>query len=213
MGEPDAPEKAKPDWREIVVVVLLSVTTILTAWVGFQSSKWGGAMSISFSQASSARIEAARQEGVANRKMNVQVTLFSQWAAAYAADDTVLADFLADRFPEPLATTFPAWLASKPLQNADAAATPFDLPEYKIPELALAKAADARADAKFAQALANNQRGDNYTVLTVAFAAVLFFAAMSGRMRSRRGGDVLLGFGIVLFLVAASFLVSYPKLV
>jgi len=201
------------DWREIVVVVLLSVTTILTAWVGFQSSKWGGAMSISFSQASTARIEATRYEGVANRKISVQATLFSQWAAAYSADDLALAEFLADRFPEPLATAFPVWLESMPLQNPDAAASPFDLPEYRIPELDQAKAADARADAKYRQALTNNQRGDNYTVLTVAFAAVLFFAAMSGRMRSTRGGDVLLGLALVLFVVASAFLVAYPKLV
>jgi len=212
MEHSDTPTR-RIDWREVVVVVLLSVTTILTAWVGFQASKWGGAMSISFSQASSARIQAARYEGVANRKTNVQVTLFSQWASAYAANDMVLADFLSERFPEPLATTFPIWLASTPLQNADAALTPFDLPEYKLPELADAQAADARADAKFAQALRNNQRGDNYTVLTVAYAAVLFFAAMSGRMKSTRGGDVLLGLAIALFLVTSSFLVAYPKLV
>ncbi|ROS23757.1 hypothetical protein [Cellulomonas sp. PhB150] len=199
--------------REVVVVVLLSVTTIVTAWVGFQASKWGGAMSISFSQASSARIEASRQEGVANRKLNLQATLFAQWAAAYSADDEELADFLQDRFPEPLATAFPVWLDSKPLQNPAAAASPFDLPEYRIPELALAQAADARADAKFAEALKDNQRGDNYTVLTVAFAAVLFFAAMSGRMSSRRAGDVLLGLGLVLFVIAASLLIAYPKLV
>jgi hypothetical protein len=37
-------------------------------WTGFQASKWSGAMSISFSQASTARIEATRLEGVANRK-------------------------------------------------------------------------------------------------------------------------------------------------
>ncbi|WP_426593493.1 hypothetical protein ACPPVS_17460 [Cellulomonas sp. McL0617] len=209
----EAPAKKHVDWREVVVVILLSVTTILTAWVGFQSSKWGGAMSISFSQASTARIEATRYEGVANRKISLQATLFSQWAAAYAANDTVLSDFLAARFPEPLATAFPVWLASHPLQNPDAAPTPFDLPEYKIPELASAAAADARADARYQQALTNNQRGDNYTVLTVAFAAVLFFAAMSGRMRSTRGGDVLLGFAILLFVVASSFLVWYPKLV
>jgi len=201
------------DWREIAVVVLLSVTTILTAWVGFQSSKWGGAMSISFSQASSQRIEAARYEGVANRKITVQATIFSQWLAAYSSNDTELANFLSERFPEPLATAFPIWLDSKPLQNPDAAPTPFDLPEYAIPELAQARAADARADARFQQALTNNQRGDNYTVLTVAFAAVLFFAAMSGRMRSTRGGDVLLGLAVVLFLVASSFLIAYPKLV
>lgn len=211
--EDEVAAKTGVDWREVAVVVLLSVTTILTAWVGFQSSKWGGAMSISFSQASSQRIEAARYEGVANRKITVQATLFSQWLAAYAAKDMELANFLSERFPEPLATAFPVWVDSKPLQNPDAAPTPFDLPEYAIPELAQAKAADARADAKFQQALTNNQRGDNYTVLTVAFAAVLFFAAMSGRMRSTRGGDVLLGLAVVLFLVASSFLIAYPKLV
>lgn len=209
----EAAESAKLDWREVVVVVLLSVTTILTAWVGFESSKWGGAMSISFSQASTQRIEATRLEGVANRKSTIQVTLFSQWSSAYAAQDTALADFLSARFPEPLATAFPVWMDSDPLTSPAAAASPFDLPEYQIPELTQAKAADALADAKYQQALANNQRGDNYTLLTVAFAAVLFFAAMSGRMRSTRAGDVLLGFGLVLFVVASAFLISYPKLV
>src|SRR6476620_3630407 len=68
--EDEAPASTGVDWREVVVVVLLSVTTILTAWVGFQSSKWGGAMSISFSQASTQRIEATRYEGVANRKLS-----------------------------------------------------------------------------------------------------------------------------------------------
>jgi hypothetical protein len=209
----DSPSPKQVDWREVVVVVLLSVTTILTAWVGFQSSKWGGAMSIAFSQASSARIEATRYEGVANRKISVQADLFAQWASAYSGGDTALADFLADRFPEPLATTFPIWLESEPLKNPDAAASPFDLPEYRIPELAQAAASDARADAKFQQALTNNQRGDNYTLLTVAFAAVLFFAAMSGRMRSTRGGDMLLGLALLLFVVASAFLVAFPKLV
>ena len=207
----EAPSRKRVDRREIVVVILLSVTTILTAWVGFQSSKWGGAMSISFSQASTARIEATRLEGVANRKITVQATLFSQWAAAHAANETELADFLAERFTEPLATAFPVWLESEPLQNPDAAASPFDLAEYDIPELGQAQEADARADAKYEEALANNQRGDNYTVLTVAFAAVLFFAAMSGRMKSTRGGDVLLGLALLLFLVASSILVAYPK--
>ena len=201
------------DWREVVVVALLSVTTILTAWVGFQSSKWAGAMSISFAQASTARIEATRYEGVANRKISVQAGLFAQWATAYSGGDLRLADFLEDRFPEPLATAFPIWLESEPLQNADAAATPFELPEYRVVELDQAKVSDARADAKYQEALRNNQRGDNYTLLTVAFAAVLFFAAMSGRMRSRRGGDALLGLALLMFVVASAFLVAFPKLV
>jgi hypothetical protein len=213
MTESEVAPAKRVDWREVLVVVLLSVTTIVTAWVGFQSSKWGGAMSISFSQASAARIEASRHEDDANRKIALQANLFAQWAAAYSEDNTELAGFLEERFTEPLATAFPVWIASKPLQNPAAAASPFDLPEYHLAELDRAKAADARADAKFAEALRNNQRGDNYTVLTVAFAAVLFFAAMSGRMKSRRSGDVLLGLAVVLFVVTTALLIGYPKLV
>lgn len=221
MTETASPERSKrfraraasTDWRELVTVVLLSVTAILTAWAGFQSSKWAGAMSISFSQASSARIEASRLEGDANRRQTIQVSLFTQWLEAYQSKDTVLADFLQSRFPEPLATAFPVWVAQQPLKNPNAAPTPFDLPQYAIPELAQAKAADQRADEKFAQALDYNQRGDNYTILTVGFASVLFFGAVSGRMKRARSQWTLLGIALVGFAACAGFLLSFPKLV
>jgi hypothetical protein len=207
-GEPAA---SGPQWRELVTVVLLSITTILTAWSGFQASKWGGAMSISFSQASSARIEAARYDGTTNRKISVQVALFTQWLQASATHQTDLANYLAGRFPEPLRTAFAAWQAQG--QSGAQASSPFDRPEYKVPEQAAAQAADKRADTLFAQALENNQRGDNYTALTIAFASVLFFAAISSRMRARRDQWILLGVGLTVFVLAVALLLSFPKLV
>ncbi|HTW13926.1 MAG TPA: hypothetical protein VMF51_02295 [Nocardioides sp.] len=207
----DVDESTAVDWRELVAVVLLAVTAIVTAWTGFQASKWGGAMSISFSQASTARIEATRLEGVANRKLTVQTSLFTQWLQAYQDGDQELTEFLSARFPEPLASAFPDWLASRPLTNPDAAATPFDLPEYVIPELTEARAADARADDKYDEALRDNQRGDNYTILTVAFATVLFFGALSGRMRSPRAQWAFLVLGWLGFLTSVVLLVLFPK--
>ncbi len=204
---------ASDSTREIIAVVLLSITAIVTAWTGFQASKWGGAMSISFSQASSSRIVAARFEADANRKLTVQTGLFTQWLQAYQDDDTQLADFLQERFPEPLATAFPIWLDSRPLKNSAAAPTPFDLDEYAIPELDEAAAADARADRKFVQALRYNQRGDNYTVLTIGFAAVLFFGALAGRMRGPTAQLLLLGLGWLGFIVLTVVLLTFPKLV
>lgn len=200
------------DWRELIAVVLLSVTTILTAWAGFQSSKWGGAMSISFSQASSARIQAARLDGDANRRITVQVSLYTQWLQAKAQGDDALTAYLAERFPEPLKTAFAAWRQTDPQTNPAAPASPFDMPQYVVPEATQAKASDALADAKFQQALDYNQRGDNYTLLTVAFASVLFFAAISGRMRSRNSQWMLLGLGLVLFASAVVLVSVYPKL-
>ena len=209
----EAPARIRSDHRELVAVLLLSVTAILAAWTGFQASKWGGAMSISFAEASSARIQAARLDGDANRRQTIQVQLFTQWLQAHQDDDEVLTAFLQDRFPEPLATAFPVWIASEPLKNADAAPTPFDLPEYVVPEVNSAAAADARADAKFDQALRYNQRGDNYTILTVAFAAVLFFTALSGRMKENRFQWGLLAVAFLGFVISAGLLVAFPKLV
>jgi hypothetical protein len=207
------PRHPSVDWLELVAVLLLSITAIMTAWAGFQSSKWGGAMSISFAQASTARIEAARLEGDANRKQTIQVSLFTEWLQAYQADDAELTDFLEQRFPEPLATAFPIWLAERPAKNPDAASTPFELDEYVIPELQQSEDADARADAKYEEALRNNQRGDNYTILTVAFATVLFFSAMATRLRNSRARWLMLAIAAVGFLATTGFLATFPKLI
>jgi hypothetical protein len=199
------------DLAELVAVIVLSVTAILTAWTGFQASKWDGAMSIGFNQASTDRIQAARQEADANRAQTIQVALFTQWLQAETEGNQRLMDFLSARFPEPLKTAFAAWLATNPRTNPGAPSTPFVMPEYELPALAAAQAADHTADATFARALSDNQRGDNYTLLTVAFASVLFFAAMSGRMKSRVTQWTVLGIGLALFTAATVLLVLLPK--
>ena len=199
--------------QEVVAVVLLAVTAVLTAWSGFQSSKWAGAMSISFSQASAARIEAARHDSDAVTRQAIQVGLFTQWVQAVGAKDTKVSTFISARFPEPLATALRDWVATDPLVDPSAPRSPFDMPSYRIPERAEAAAADSRADASFQQALRDNQRGDNYTVLTVLFAVVLFFAAMSTRITSYAARWVILGFAIATFFAGAGLLIALPKLV
>jgi len=204
-------EQAGTDWVELVAVILLSVTAVLTAWTGFQASKWGGLMSISFSQASAARMEASRQEGLANRKQTIQVALFSQWVQANTVGNRPVADYLSARFPEPLKSAFAAWMVTNPGTNAQATRSPFDMVEYVLPEVAAAQSADDRADVQFAAALQANQRGDNYTFLTVAFASVLFFAAMSGKMTSRQRRWTVLGMALALFATATVLLLVLPK--
>lgn len=207
------PHARATEIQEIIAVVLLSVTAILTAWSGFESSKWGGAMSISFSQASSARVQASEYASEAAIRQSTQVALFTQWVQAYGSGNKTVADFVEARFPEPLQTAFADWLATKPLKNPSAPRSPFDMPSYKLPENAAAAAASARADAKFQQALRNNQRGDNYTVLTVLFAAVLFFAAVTSRVRMYVGRWILLGMALALFFTGIGLLSDLPKLV
>jgi hypothetical protein len=206
--------------HEHVVVVLLSVTTILTAWSAFEASKWGGEMSIAFSQASAARIESARLDADANQVSAVQLQLWTQWLNAYAEgqlpqhpEQAILAKVIKARFPEPLATAQRDWWATDPSNTGKNATTPFSMPSYQIAQRAQAEQADARAAAKYDEALTNNQRGDNYTLLTVLFAAVLFFTALSSRLSTPNGRWTLLGIGLGLAVVGSVFLASFPKLV
>ena len=208
----DEETEARKRTLELLMVIVLSATTILTAWSGFQSSKWGGAMSISFAQASTARIEASRFDQTANSRASIQVGLWTAWLQQ-SQSDPKLADFLERRFPEPLATAQTEWLATNPEKNPDAPDSPFAMPSYLLPEREEAIAADARADAKYAEALRNNQRGDNYTILTVLFATVLFFTAMSGRVRETRSQVALLSLAVVVGTIGIVFLVTFPKLV
>ena len=191
----------------------MSVTAIATAWSGFQLVKWGGAMAIAFSQAGAERLGAARADNDANRQLTLQVQVYTSWVVAKAEGDERLANYISDRFTEPLRTAWVAWMALDPATNPAAPGTPFDMPEYTQPDAVLAQEADARGEALFVQALENNRRGDNYALLTVIFASVLFFAGISLRMKSAVNSWVMLGIGFTLFAVAVGLIATYPKLV
>jgi hypothetical protein len=202
----DAPQKRPTGHvRETVVMIVLSITAVLTAWCGFESSKWSGEMSIAFSQASSARIEAARQQGAANAARQGDLTIWGVYVQARATRDTALATYVERRFTDHFRVAYQAWLA-----QGESTSGPFKMKEYVPPGTTEAAAADQRADSRFADALKFNQRGDNYTILTVLFALVLFFAAASTRLGRPRAQLIMLGLAITFLLAGAVILATFP---
>jgi hypothetical protein len=202
----EAPEKRPPGHvRETVVIIVLSLTAVLTAWCGFESSKWSGEMSIAFSQASSARIEAARQDGIANAARQADLTIWGVYVQARAQGDTALAAYVERRFTPHFQVAYKAWIAQR-----EPTIGPFKMKEYVPPGTTEAAATDQRADTRFADALRFNQRADNYTILTVLFALVLFFAAASTRLGRLRAQWIVLGVAIVFLVVAMVILATFP---
>ncbi|WP_448006605.1 hypothetical protein [Agromyces bauzanensis] len=190
---------------EILGVFLLSVVAVLTAWCGFQASKWGGEMSIAFSQASSARIQAAGADGAARSARAFDLTIYAAYVEAVGTGNEQLADYIQDRFTPEFGVAYDAWVADGMIENA-----PFAREEY-VPEGTVeAEELNARADEKFADALENNQRGDNYSLLTVLFALVLFLTAMSQRQLAPWVARTMLGLAIVVAVVGAVILATFP---
>ena len=202
-----ATEDAKPRSErvaEIVTVFVLSITAVLTAWCGFEASKWGGEMSIAFSQASSARIQAGVADGTARDARQYDLTLYTQYVLAERSQDVGLADYIEARFTPEFRVAFDAWEA-----GGRSAQGPFVMAEYVPPGTTEAVEFTKRADAKFAEALVNNQRGDNYSLLTVLFALVLFLTAMSQRNVSFTRW-ILLGLALAFGLAGLVFLATFP---
>ena len=202
----EGPEKRPPGHlQETIVLIVLSITAVLTAWCGFQSSQWSGEMSIAFSEASSARIEAARQTGVANAARQADLSIWAVYLQARAQGDPAFARYVEQRFTDHFRVAYRAWIA-----QGEPTSGPFRMKEYVPPGMADAAAADERADRLFADALLFNQRGDNYTILTVLFALVLFFAAASSRLGSPRVQRILIGIAIIFLIVGIVILATFP---
>ena len=56
-----------------------------------------------------------------------------------------------------------------------------------------------------------NQLADNFVLITVIMATVLFFAGVVGHFKDRRLGQVLLGFAVVLLIGGIAFMLSMPQ--
>ena len=205
----EAPEKRPAGHvRETIVLIVLSITAVLTAWCGFQSAKWSGEMSVAFSEASSSRIEAARQSGIANAALQADLTIWGVYVQARAQGDTALTTYVEKRFTDHFRVAYRAWIA-----QGEPTAGPFKMKEYVPPGTTEAAAADQRADSRFAEALVDNERGDNYALLTVLFALVLFFAAASTRLVRPLAQRILLGVAIIFLIAATVILATFPILV
>lgn len=198
----------KAPWHktvDIATVFVLSITAVLTAWCGFEASKWGGEMSIAFSQASSARIQAAAADGEARDARLYDLTIYAQWVLAEADGREELVAFIEERFTPEFRIAFEAWEEGDRAERG-----PMMMDEYVPSGTLEAEELSARADAKFDEALVNNQRGDNYSLLTVLFALVLFLTAMSQRDLSRRIRLALLSLAVFVGVGGLAILLTFP---
>ena len=197
-------------WRhrpfiEIVAVAMLSVTAILTAWCGFQASKWSGERAIAFAEASAARVEATDADSQAREARVVDLIIYAEWVTATAQGDTALAEDIAARFTPHFRVAFDAWEAGGQVEPG-----PFAMAEYVPPGTEQSAERSAYADARFAEALEDTERGDNYSLLTVLFALVLFLTAMAQRDIHHVAAWVMLGLAGLIAVSGLIVLLTFP---
>ena len=215
--DPVAPPAADPATaershrrHELVAAALLGLATVATAWSAYQARQWTGEQSQGYSRATAARIAVNRESAVASRQLQIDVATFIQWVNAHEDGHTALADFYRTRFRDEFKPAFDAWVATRPRKNPRAPLSPFAMPQYKLAASAEADRLEATAAAFSDAAGRDIQRADDYSLSVVLFAASLFFAGISTRLRSRGPRAVVVGLGYAVFLGTVIWLATFP---
>jgi hypothetical protein len=195
---------------EVVATILLAFAAVATAWSGYQASRWNAEGTKASGRVNALRIEAARSQGLAEGQTQVDIAMFFEWVNSSTAGDAGLAGFYEDRFRPEFRPAFDAWLATAPLDDLEAPATPFAMEEYQLAASVEAAELDAKSDATAAIVLRNVQRSTNYVLGVVLFSVALFFAGISTKMRGVGPRTVLLGLGCAVFLATAVWILSSP---
>jgi hypothetical protein len=195
---------------EIAATILLAVAAVATAWSSYQANRWNGEQAKAAGTTNALRIQASREQGLAQAQTQVDVATFTEWVNAYAHHETFLFDFYFRRFRSEFKPAVKAWVATRPLKNPHAPLTPFAMPQYHLAAKAEAERLDAAAETSAATVRRNIQRSSNYVLAVVLFAVALFFAGIGTKLGSDRLTLVTLVLGWAIFLGTLVWIVTSP---
>jgi len=201
-------DKEFDGWLETIGVVLLALASFAAAWSGYQAANWGGTQSTLYSQASSKRMESFQARTQGELLALVDIETFDNYVNAYAVNNAALMQFYERRFSERLAPAVTAWLATDPLNAADAPASPFDMKEYQIPEIIAAEEISREANVLFDKGTYAGEQSLQYVLNTVYLATVLFFSGIATKIKGRSGRIALIGLGALLLMYGIGHLLE-----
>src|SRR4051794_27176252 len=203
-------DEARQHRVELFATVLLAVAALATAWSTYQSTQWRGQQAIDAARATKDRIKSSEAATRAGQLTQIDIATYMQWVNADVAGDEKLARFYRKRFRPEFKPAFAAWLATDPRTNPKAPLTPFAMPQYRVAAQEESKQLNAAAGVYSGKVETDNKRADNYVLAVVLFAAALFFAGISTKIRPLRQREMLLGLGWLIFLGVLAWVVLSP---
>jgi hypothetical protein len=195
---------------ELGAVLLLALTTLATAWCGYQAARWSGEQSQHYARASATRIKSQQAATRAGQLRIDDLLYFNGWLDAREAGNTRLAAIYRARFRPEFVPAFRAWLAQQPFANPRAVPGPLYMPQYQSADLARSAKLDAAADHLYQQGTEAKTHDDKYILSTVFLAAVLFFAGISLRLDWRPLRIAVLGMALALLTGGVAFVLTLP---
>ncbi len=203
----------RTDWVELVAAIILALATIVAAWSAYQSARWGGEQAKATAAANADRLSATQLISLAGVAADQDYQVFIGWLGqAVEGDQQGMAEF-ESRVSDGLRPAFDAWLATA-AEGEIPPGSPIDRDEYDedaIPGLNEALDAIASAEDWSDRSAEANQTSDNFVLIAVVMASVLFFAGVGSKFRGRRTRIAMVALAGVVFVVGLGFMVNLPQ--
>lgn len=195
---------------EVACAIVLSLATTASAWCAYQSKLWGGAQMARSNAAMRASREGAVSSLAALQARVFDASMFITYMQARFETNQSLETFLSQRFRPDMKAAFEAWHKLDPLNNPSAPPSPLHMAEYAQKETAEVARQEAVAADGLQSARQARQISDNYVLLTVLFASVLFFGGIARAFDSPTLRMVLAVLAVLLFLATLGGLLTMP---
>jgi len=198
---------------ELASAIVMSLAALLTAWCGFQNSRWGSIQSVQLAEANLKHSDAMEKTLDATQHHMMDGIIALNFINGVVEGRQELCAFYIARARPELSKIMAEWLESKPLENKEAYPHPLASPEYAEmikKQNAESEALRKEAETSRATALYADKIGDNYLLLTILFSAVLFLGGIESKFDAMKVRLMLLSLSGLLFLFSVYRLVLLP---
>lgn len=194
--------------------ILLSLTALVTAWSAYQANLWTGTQSLSLTQAVESQMVLTKDLLAERQREMMDGIMVLEITKETIENRTQLRDALVPRLRQEIQKPILDWLALDPFKNSAAPAHPLLMPEYVKNVVETAAEKHKKTHQRYKQhmheAQAAGSSSDSYVLLTVLFAAVLFFAGMASTFNIFRLQVALLVMATIIMAGALWSLYTLP---
>ncbi|OJV98606.1 MAG: hypothetical protein BGO47_01215 [Microbacterium sp. 67-17] len=220
---PDAVSSRRRSFFEdlqLLIVILLGVVSVATAYVSFEAALYGGQQAAAYSRGGAAQTEAESIYLEANQQYMQDaetLTRLSEYQIEMDGADPDVAAAASEKYDQLYFTSVSedldaaiAWAQAENEADPSTYTDPQGSEDYQDALFGAWSDADAEAEALLAQGDEANQYSDRLTLNTVLMAIALFLLGIAAVIRNRRAQWILIGVSSGIFLLALGLTVIVP---
>lgn len=208
-----SPSHRVHDTWEFTIAIILSIATVLSAWSGYESTRWGVKADNAYGDATTTMFHASVANSDGQREQMTETSLFIEWVRAELDGDTRRAGFIEARFRPEFVPQFQKWLDDGAAAPGELpAGSPFTQEGYTTPGFVRAEKLFGESQALLDKGSGATRTSQTYVLIAVMFASVLFFGGIATKFVDRRSSMLLGGIAVLMLIGATVVLATQPIL-